>query len=41
VPKINANTRDFEAELEAQQEQNLQPQAELHPDTEVVTATAL
>ena len=38
---MTANTRNFEAELQAQHEDAEQATAELHPEASVVTATAL
>jgi len=37
---MNANSRDFEAELAAIEEDN-RIEAEVHPETSVVTATTL
>ncbi|MFB6190217.1 MAG: hypothetical protein ABEJ91_01465 [Candidatus Nanohaloarchaea archaeon] len=41
MPKIDANTRDFETELAAQQAETTRTETELHPEATVVTATAL
>ncbi len=38
---MDANTRNFEAELQAQHEDVTQATAEVHPEASVVTATAL
>jgi hypothetical protein len=38
---MDANTRHFEAELEAQHEETVQQARQIHADAEVVSATAL
>lgn len=38
---MNANTRNFEMELEAQEHMNEREETQVHPEVEVVTATAL
>jgi hypothetical protein len=38
---MDANTRDFEVELQAREERNEMPQAQLHQEATVITATAL
>lgn len=38
---MDANTRDFETELQAQQAEPSQARTELHPEANVVSATAL
>ncbi|MFB6190870.1 MAG: hypothetical protein ABEJ07_05090 [Candidatus Nanohaloarchaea archaeon] len=41
MPTIDANTRDFETELVAQDAETSRRETELHPEATVVTATAL
>lgn len=41
IEKMNANVKDFEAELLAQAEDALRRTTQLSPEAEVVTATAL
>ena len=41
VDTINANVIDFETELEALESRATRQSTELHPETEVITATAL